>query len=635
MRFDRIAELRPLLLPASYDPQPGGNDIVPLIPAYMRLQTHNARLPRRLAQNVPAHRDPRFATAVFAPSAVHTVDPASFRPSLTDAEWSYVEVLCSVDAFRDRVLSPVTPGSTPGAPAAPVPSFTTHLTKHHVDDLRDKNYIQRVHSLLFACVVFCLFKADGFLRLLWNGIEFNKLCRDPPYLDILAYHIMLSLLLHQSVTCYVAFDFKTWFLQLMVHPEVARYFGTRLSHGALYILKGVPMGWSWACAIAHAITVAFAREVVRELGIPETSMFAAFCIDNSIIAIRDGSVDANALLAAVDTVARRHGVVIKQSATERGRAVDWLPYHLDLDTRAATFKASYRQKLALFVQRAHALARPDTTLRVVWQAAGLVLYSIYAAGWPYTRVRNTMEWLSSNAPPPDQQQRWNAPAPFPHHEELARVAAQLIEARIQPLQLPVLDTAPAWFVTDAAGPSATHASYAAFILVTPLFTRLTIRPSSEEIDEAELRIQADAMSAALEVVPDDSTVVGWSDSRVALAAVRRGYALWAPTELSDRIEANRAAALRRRIALWSPHVDTLSCLADPWTRGQSSVTLSFELPACGPTHTYGLGRLCACAVSRLMTADPSARFAGVHQRWTARTPEVQPSYQSWYHPGSS
>lgn len=615
-------------LPSSSASHPSSTSV---LPGYSRLQAGAAHLPRKLGHQPPASTSPDFKRARFAESAVSTFDARLLRDACTVEEWSWVEVITDPAAFRSRVLA-MDPAVAQHLRISPP---RARFTDDQWRDLHAKRYVRRTHTAYFVCGVFAVWKSDGVhLRLIYNGVALNRLCRPPPPLRIVPYHIMLSTLLDPSITAYLAFDFQTWFVQLIVHPEVARYFATKGPRGELLVLEGVAMGWAWACTIAHTLTVAFARVVTREAGIPPDSLAAAFCIDNTIFGIRHGVCTPDHLYRAVQKVAARLNIKIKASATETGRSVDWLPYRLSLGPPAvATFKPSYVEKLTALERDAPSLSTSNPTLLNIWERSGLLIYSVYAAGLPYSRIRGELRWLAANAPLPSDQGAWSRPPvrPYPHGQHMATLARELQGYVIRPLPSPSLERTAAWYVADAAGPSDHHRSFAAYVLFLPRETILHVYPSQEDIDVAELRAQAEASKEVLACVPDASTAVGFSDSTVALSAVRRGFALWAPDQLSACLEAQRDQSLIRRVAWWNPHVTTKACLADPWTRGTSSAR-RVTIPSCGPQHQYALGVVCPCVESRLTQEDPTPAgdFVRILREWRSLPPQAVHSYDHWY-----
>jgi len=455
--------------------------------------------------------------------------------------------------------------------------------------------------------------------MIWNGVPFNALCVKSPELTITAYHRMLALMLEPDVHSFLCFDFRTWFVQIQVTEEVAGFFACRFPQGDLYTVAGVPMGWTWACAIAHALTQAFARLVMSEMGLTRAQVTMEFCIDNTIFAIRDKNVSASELWAAVLRTAARLGIVLKESATEMGTEVDWLPYRLSLRSRSATFKASYREKLMAL----RATAQQDSAeLLAVWRAVGLLLFSLYAARVPFTRARDILRWLGAHAPSPEDKEAWLTPVRFPLWDLVHSLLDELCAMVIKPPPLPS-SRCDAWFVSDSAGG---HGGNNVFILFSRTTTSLCVWPRrDEDIASSELRAHIAGAVAALEFVSVGSTLVGFGDNVVALSAQRRGYALWANASLADETEGLARRLEAHRVYLASPYVPSAACLADVWTRGAKSGRTSW--PACAVGHALQPGVLCGCAEKNLRNAAPEAAMwsrtfhAWLQQpQWSIREP---------------
>lgn len=90
------------------------------------------------------------------------------------------------------------------------------------------------------------------------------------------------------------FDFKSWYDQIPLSPEIRKFFGVVL-RGKTYRLKSLPMGGRQSCEVAQAVTwylLSFDRP---------TSVQVATCIDN----VRFTSDDREALQAAAQTFLER------------------------------------------------------------------------------------------------------------------------------------------------------------------------------------------------------------------------------------------------------------------------------------------------------------------------------------------
>lgn len=587
---------------------------IPAFPSYAALVAAEAGLPARLTRPPPAHTlssQDEFATARFAESAVCTFDPSALRGWLKPEEWVYVATLTDASLFRQRVLRRCAADEVSSQQAT---VQDVHLSRHHKEDLIQKGYLKRIRRAAFRCSIFAVWKPDGTLRLIWNGVPFNALCNPPPEMHILPYPLMLAILLEPGVLSYVCYDFRTWFLQITVVAEVAEYFACRFPNGEIFLVCGVPMGWSWACAIAQALTQAFARAVIAELGLPRRQVTLAFCIDNTIWAIRDASVKPAAIMAAVTRVAARFGIQLKDSATELGASVDWLPYVLNAQTHTAAFKASYREKLTTLQACAERQTGRPTALIDVWQALGLLVFSAYAARLPLSdaRVKPLILWMGEHTPLQSDPTGWGRDVVFPHWLEAAAFARDLCGMTIRAPPVPT-ERVMAWFISDSATGSSGSVGHDVYILLLPNVTRLVVSTQEGAIAASELRTHVRATHAAFLALRDSEQlavsrgdgIVGFGDNVVALAAQRRGYALWADDQLARQVTELREELEQAGMHLLAPYVeggDAGACLADVWTRAGDLGVRNFR--PC-TTHLFRPGELCQCTVRALRAIAPS------------------------------
>lgn len=570
-----------------------------VLPGYASFHTKEAGLPdmrpRRHAR-VPAG-------AVFAEPTVETVDPSAFRAYLTDTEWYVVEVLVDEVAFENRVLKDEWRDLVQAARDAVRP---VRLCQRLINDLRVKGYFVHVSddSLcatkcpVIPCNVFAVVKSDRTLRLIWNGIPFNHMCRPPPRFRITPLHEMLQRLLHPGVKWFYAFDFRTWFLQLRCNALVGAWFSTDFGDAKRVRLCGVPMGWAWACVAAHVITVAFTRAVLKALG-PDIAkhIVAEWCIDNTIFAISTDDVSPQQITDEVERVAARFGVVVKRSATEHGRSVDWLVYKLDAQTRTAVFKQEYCERIARVVRRTRRGGM--STMSEMWSVIGFVVFTCYAARHPLTDVKWLLEWLAETAPPPEAMADWGAkPVPvFPFWRLLNEVARGFEKHTVAAPPCP--RTLGAWVVSDAA----TTGNSVALVFL-PTQTRLSVYRCQGAIAPRELCATVRGASMALDVRAQTTgkAIVLYGDNEPARAAAARGYALWADPELHRRFRAEWRRADAQGCAMISMRVDTHRCLADAWTRKDAAGLLVPVQERVFPRtceHEFRVGVVCACVRAQL------------------------------------
>lgn len=596
------ADLRDVVMPqgwAAYDAAPSQ-----FLPSYVNAFTLDAGLPdlrlRSSREQSEALRELPFASAV-----VETFDPSKLRPFLSPAEWEIVRVIVEPEAFAAAVPLPDANSEPAPAPLEP------RLTPAQVRDLMTQGYIRPLSPelqalyILCPCSIFAVIKADlSTLRLIWNGVNFNRRCQRPPRFRITPLSEMVSRLLKPGVVAFLAFDFRTWFVQLRLHPLISAHFRTIID-GELYEIAGVPMGWAWACVIAHSLTIAFTRAVIAELGAAADGIVAVeHCIDNTIFALSD-SLSPEQAYAAVTRVATRLGVTLKESATEMGATVDWMLYRLNADKSIATFKDDYIKRLSALARRAR--RGGDTRIAELWHCIGLAVFTLYAAQAPMTPAAPLWAWLAAHVPPAGVHGRtWGAQhvAGFPHWRLLCDIASAARDAVIRPLPwVRALPTDAPWGVTDAAG-----SGMNALLLCTPHERRLVVyRCAATRIDQKELcalvttaeRAVADRRAAGgTPAEPELLTL--WTDNEVARAAMARGWATWPHARLATRLEAVMRDAQDVGLLIVVMRVGTEACLADAWTRRDANGKPTEEgsrvvpRPACVHRPTYG--RICPCDV---------------------------------------
>ena len=443
--------------------------------------------------------------------------------------------------------------------------------------------------------------------MIWDGRRFNLLCWRPPKFSVTPFAQMLSVLLRPGTHALVAWDFRTWFLEWALHPAVRAYFTTTVN-GVDHDVEGAPMGWSWACVIAQSMTAAFARAVLLDLGKGPQSIQFEFCIDNTGTAIIDEEISAEDLLRSVRAVAKRTGVVIKPSSVETGDVIDWLCYTLNRAERTATFKTAYVERLHAAQSKVrNGFRKQQPTTHEVWSILGLLVISVYAAGWPFRLLRPIFIWMKEHAPPPGEQERWQRRVPFPHPRFVSDMFRALAACTIIPRPLPGGQTA-AWAVADASGKDNN-----ATVVFLPSCTIISIyKCQSPLIADRELCAQVTAMRIIAERVPPAPSgqaaraVHLFCDNEVATAAAERGSSVSSPTHLSQELENAKDDIEFRLDARCSVHpVRTLKCLADPWTRGTRPA--EYEWPkTC--SHPFGVGQVCGCILAHMRdTGAPMER----------------------------
>lgn len=552
----------------------------------------------------------------FAETVVGTVEPGDLRAWLTDEEWCAVEVLGSKDAFEERVLLPDVRHRVKTCKRSP----RSRLNSKQVADLKRKGYIKRVRDIRFKCSGFVVVKSDRkYVRLIWNGVEFNKVCRPPPKFAISTMPVMLERLLRPGIRYYVVWDYMTWFVQLRVAIEVAKWFGISLDVG-LWIVNGVPMGWSWACYIAQHLTIAILRRVIAELGLREGEYVAEVCIDNSILGMCTDRVSPERVQEVIRNVCEALGVRIKEGSLEQGTRVEWMVYELDCVTRKACFKKSFEKRLTEMT----VVEGKDYKLREIWGMMGMILFASHAAMRPLSGMRRELSWMieitsraskpegrrgdqgaldskgSQEGPPAPESDGpsrtdWDSVSSIP--TSIARAmeaeAVSLAGAIVAPLSRPTAFTA--WIVADAS-----TSGNDAYILFEPgLVTLVSFKGKGQLIWERELEVQLRALERAKKNNAL-AVVLSYGDNTTANAAARRGYALWCP-EVDERLKGSMKA-------WWEvKRVGTERCVADVWTRRAADCEHK-KVFTCA--HGFSPGVICPCLRDVLMDWCPKGYEIG-------------------------
>ena len=582
---------------------------VPAFPAYAAHHAKAAGLPGARFVHERPHAGAPFADAVFA-----TVDPSVLRPYMTTDEWEKVRVITDPDAFASAVLLPDWKERLAAAEATVA---AARLGAEQMLELKRRGYLttppKGSRRAPLPCVVFAVNKADGTLRLIWNGIPLNDICHPPPHTDIHPLEDQLRVLLHEGVRYFVAWDFRTWFCQLIVASTLCHWFATRGPDGAVLWLSGVPMGWAWACYVAHTLTIAFTRAVLLELGAHEGDIHCEHCIDNTVFAVLTDRFTEEQVVLTMRRCATRFGIQVKESSIESGRQVDWLCYRLDAETHTARFKDAYVEKLKNAAATVACAHTRDWALVEVWAVAGLAIFSAYAARRPLTILRDVVDWLGAHTPDANDRAAWSRVTVFPHWLQLRRVLRGLAGHTTRPPPQPSTRLL-AWIISDAAW-SPTDLRYNATVTFTSAQTQLVVyRCHAREIAARELC--AATWGLALPRPQGPGSVVVFGDNVVACAALRRGWALWSPTSVTH-LEPEHARREAEGTYVTVTQVPSAVCFADAWTRpfqGIREGTWSWPRTC---THPFAAGAVCTCVQAQLRaTGAPMERL----ERWALSRP---------------
>lgn len=436
-----------------------------------------------------------------------------------------------------------------------------------VRELKAKDYIRRVRNpslYAFACTLFWVPKSDGKTdRTIFKGTPLNARCKRPHRTLFEPMPQMLQRLTDPEIKYFLAYDLSTWFVQLKLPEDIAGTFAVRLMDGSVFRVTGIPMGWTWAPAVAQAVTLALLRLTMRRLPaeVREQVAIQYAYIDNIIFALKDPRV-ADEVDRCWRAVCAEHGVAIKESDTVKGTTVDWLGVELSAGSRDAMFRKRFRDKLVetwdLCVQG------KVRTVRAWWRMVALAVHVLWTSQCVLTTLIQPLRWLSRTASSLHRGEctwstevtPWSGVA-----EDIGKVfeqAQRSFQVRAVPERVIIRGQ------SDAAANG-----FSAFVVRKPggnvTAARAGATPQGIHINRSEMRIALAGIRWSLGQIGQEEGVIDWaSDNTTAVAWLQRRWSSeWNMNEAISTLHEEMVAA-GSRLAI--RHVPGVRCVPDVLTR---------------------------------------------------------------------
>ena len=307
-------------------------------------------------------RPPRRSCALpLAPVVAGTVSWPALRRLASPLEQALFDSV-STDAGFVKILRPDARGPNGELPRGPMPGAPSR-----VDD-EQAAYLMRQGVWSPPCArsdvrvlspAFTVPKSDGLLsRLVWDGRIVNHfLCR-PPSLPLPSPLEVAQRL--ASSEAIVTIDLKSWFYQLRIAPALRRLSGVRLGRRLLKFLV-LPMGLSWAPAVAHTASQVLTRAVAAGAGARDSTVW----IDDIAFAVQARAVPR--LLRWWSKVCRRVGAVFKPPTV--GTTVSYVG--LEVDAARVRWRLSPKWCTKVGGSFEELLTAPTVTLGELWFAFGV------------------------------------------------------------------------------------------------------------------------------------------------------------------------------------------------------------------------------------------------------------------------
>ena len=317
----------------------------------------------------------------FNPPAVETLKWDEILPWIPPDRRKVVIVLLSPHAWDSLVLEK--PRELPQD--CPKPSFPIALQKELIERYLKKSR-KKPRSL---CHIFPVARPDGKMRLIWNGKKLNAAANPPPPFHFVPLSRQLRRILSKKFKWLLTFDLKSWFVQISPCAYVSSFFGTSVSIAGMWIISGLPMGFSWAPIIAQFITEGLMRRILDSLSfVPLIFVY----LDNVLVAFDEGfQWQEKEFKEVLKKTLRATGIIMKQDSLLSGRNIDWLGLNLDLNSFSFSLKSSFVSK---FKELWETAVGRSASLKSAYAILSCIVYAYWAWQQPLFKVDPILRLMS-------------------------------------------------------------------------------------------------------------------------------------------------------------------------------------------------------------------------------------------------
>ncbi|KAJ9442992.1 Aspartic protease [Diplonema papillatum] len=248
-------------------------------------------------------------------------------------------------------------------------------------------------------------RAPGQLRFILSCESINRATAHVPLppCDLPSYATIVSTVLSRK---WVAeFDFRSFFFQFALPPEVRKYFCFRIE-GRLLWMTRLPMGYRAAPQAAQAVSLELAVAAAQGVDVEVLAW-----IDN-VIFVADTEAEVIEASARFKALTSKYGLTIGSWSKPSTRAV-LLGLEVDLAAKRWRVDPSWIGKAGPVMDRIRECS--EAPVRVWWKLTGSLLWRRHVMGYPLHEVLLLLQWMSTLASGRSSTDSafWDSVAPCP------------------------------------------------------------------------------------------------------------------------------------------------------------------------------------------------------------------------------
>eukprot|EP01060_Flectonema_neradi_P016803 TRINITY_DN2343_c0_g2_i6.p1 TRINITY_DN2343_c0_g2~~TRINITY_DN2343_c0_g2_i6.p1 ORF type:complete len:999 (-),score=37.81 TRINITY_DN2343_c0_g2_i6:34-3030(-) len=237
---------------------------------------------------------------------------------------------------------------------------------------------------------FTIPKSNGFLRPVVDGRKINVLQERPPDMKLKPIQDLLSFILQKR--WFLQHDGKSWFYQFPIHSDIRPFFALHLAGArgkfVRYNLNVLPMGWSFAPAIAHRASLVL-TEGLEATAWVDNFLFASDT-RQSLLKNNEAFLQRCQLVGAELKEAEDHGTPMQ--------VFDALGIHFDLIPERQRYRMTEKWRKSFFEKvEWHLFQKGDVTIRCFYKIMGSVVWYCYVSGHRLCRFPCILDFLRQTA----------------------------------------------------------------------------------------------------------------------------------------------------------------------------------------------------------------------------------------------